>query len=76
VQAPSQKILAGEWTDNHDGRGGQLNWWSAQDAWHEWLFADGHVKYVPTSRMTHTATPDDLPDPNRTPGGLGGVDVP
>ena len=73
VQFPAQKIIVGEWTDNHDGQGGQYTWWSSQNAWHEWLFADGHVKYVPTSQMTKGY--DTYADPNVTTGGLGGVDI-
>ena len=74
VTSPAQKILAGEWDDNHDGQHVTGGWWVTQDDWHEYLFADGHVKYVPVSRMVKG--PDGFADPNVTPGGLGGVDVP
>ncbi len=70
---PAQKILAGEWTDNHDGQGGRYDWWTTQDAWRDYLFADGHVRYVASSRMTVGG--DGFADPNVTTGGLGGVDV-
>lgn len=74
VTYPAQKILAGEWDDNHDGLHVQYSWWSPQDTWHEYLFADGHVKYVPTSRMAKGS--DGFADPNVTPGGIGGADIP
>jgi prepilin-type N-terminal cleavage/methylation domain-containing protein/prepilin-type processing-associated H-X9-DG protein len=80
VAFPSQKILVGEWTDNHDG----LNvgsWWISQDAERNYLLADGHVKYLWASTLlkaqgTGPGYPDGFADPNVTPGGLGGVDTP
>jgi prepilin-type N-terminal cleavage/methylation domain-containing protein/prepilin-type processing-associated H-X9-DG protein len=74
VTFPSQKILAGEWTDNHDGQGGQYDWWTTQNAWRDYLFADGHVKYLASSRMNIAG--DGFADPSVTTGGLGGQDVP
>jgi prepilin-type N-terminal cleavage/methylation domain-containing protein/prepilin-type processing-associated H-X9-DG protein len=73
VNTPAQKVLTGEWTDNHDGQSAQYTWWSTHNAWREYLFADGHVQYLPSSRMAVGA--DSLPDPNVTPGGIGGSDV-
>ena len=74
LQSPAQKVLSGEWDDNHDGLHVANSWWSRQNTWHEYLFADGHVKYVPTNRMAIGG--DGFADPNVTPGGMAGADVP
>ena len=55
--------------------------WTADGASsRDYLFADGHVKYVRAATLTGAQTPgaypDGFPDPNVTPGGLGGADVP
>jgi len=79
VVYPAQKILVGEWTDNHDA----LNvgsWWSVQDAQRNYLLADGHVKYLWASTLlraqgTGPGYADGFADPNVTPGGLGGIDT-
>jgi prepilin-type N-terminal cleavage/methylation domain-containing protein/prepilin-type processing-associated H-X9-DG protein len=74
---PSQKILVGEWDDNHDGLHAVGGWWmtnlaSARD----YLFADGHVKSLRASALAGWQTyADGYPDPNVTPGGIGGRDV-
>jgi prepilin-type N-terminal cleavage/methylation domain-containing protein len=73
VTFPAQKILAGEWDDNHDGLHVQYSWWSNVTTWHEYLFADGHVQYIPTSQMTTGY--DGYHDPNVTLGGIGGQDI-
>jgi prepilin-type N-terminal cleavage/methylation domain-containing protein/prepilin-type processing-associated H-X9-DG protein len=80
VASPARKILAGEWQNNHDGRRA-AGWWTADGASsRDYLFADGHVKYVRAATLTGAQTPgaypDGFPDPNVTPGGLGGADVP
>ncbi len=70
VQYPAQKALAGEWFDNHAER--TNTWWSWGGA-RNYLFADGHVKFLPASRIL--AGTDNLPDINLTVGGLGGRDL-
>lgn len=80
VAAPARKILVGEWQDNHDGRNAG-GWWTKDlRSSRDYLFADGHVKYVPASVLVHAQEPekypDGRPDPNVTPGGLSGSDVP
>lgn len=80
VVFPSRKILVGEWQDNHDG----LNvggWWTGNlTSARDYLFADGHVKYVHASVLIQAHQPgaylDTFPDPNVTPGGLSGYDIP
>ncbi len=77
VQFPAQKILVGEWDDNHDGLHAPGGWWTSNLASaRDYLFADGHVKYLRASALTAGQTyPDGFPDPNVTPGGIGGQDV-
>ena len=84
VSAPARKVLVGEWTDNHDGINLPSGWWpnpTDPDTARNYVFADGHVKYVRASLLVQAQDPakpypDGEPDPNVTPGGLGGVDVP
>ncbi len=79
VASPARKILAGEWADNHDSlnAGG---WWTGNlTSSRDYLFADGHVKYLRASVLTGAQAspyPDGFPDPNVTPGGLSGSDIP
>jgi hypothetical protein len=41
------------------------------------LFADLHTKFVKSSTFVKKANPKlNAPDPNLTPGGLGGIDIP
>ena len=79
VASPARKIMVGEWSDNHDGlnAGG---WWTANlNSSRDYLFADGHVKYVRAVALVQAQEPgkypDGYPDPNVTPGGLSGSDV-
>ena len=75
VTFPAQKALSGEWDDNHDGHLDAANgWWTHTDAARDFLFADGHVKYLIASRMTIGY--DGYADPNVTTGGIGGKDIP
>lgn len=75
VTSPSRKVLSGEWDDNHDGHLDAANgWWTHTDASRDFLFADGHVKYLTASRMTTGY--DGYADPNVTVGGIGGADTP
>jgi prepilin-type N-terminal cleavage/methylation domain-containing protein/prepilin-type processing-associated H-X9-DG protein len=72
VRFPSQKILAGERTSNHDPVDSDGGWWDARGL-RVFLFADGHVKAWRASLLHPGA--NGLPDPNVTLGGLGGKDV-
>ncbi len=69
---PAQKILAGEWTSNHDQVTADQGWWDARGS-RNYLFADGHVKILPATRLRPAR--DDLPDPNLTVDGVAGRDV-
>ena len=77
VQSPGQKVLAGEWGDNHDGQKyEQDGWWidpTKIDAWHNFVFADGHVRYQNAGQMN--VAYDGYADPNDTVGGLAGSDL-
>ena len=76
VAFPAQKILAGEWQNNHDGLSVK-GWWTGNAASsRDYLFADGHVKYLRAGTLAGWQTyADGYPDPNVTPGGLAGRDV-
>lgn len=77
VATPAQKVLCGEWGDNHDGQKSEANgWWTDPkviDTWHNFVFADGHVRYQDAGLMNLGY--DGYPDPNDTVGGLAGSDV-
>ncbi|NUQ00149.1 MAG: prepilin-type N-terminal cleavage/methylation domain-containing protein [Armatimonadetes bacterium] len=70
LQYPANKALVAEWTDNHAEH--RYDWWAWGGA-RLYLFADGHVKYVPATQI-RPAT-DGLPDINLTVGGIGGQDI-
>lgn len=70
VRRPSRKVLLAEWIDNHES--GNRSWWSWGGA-RNYLFADGHLKYLGTTRIQ--AANNQLPDPNLTVGGIGGSDL-
>ena len=85
VAQPSHKIMVGEWFNSHRFttprpvglwgtlqpglRPGPDRWDGARNA----LFADLHVRFVHARAQTPSA--QDAPDPNLTPGGLGGSDL-
>ena len=74
VAFPAQKILAGEWQNNHDGLPAK-GWWTGNLASsRDYLFADSHVKSLRASVLTGSYS-DGYPDPNVTRGGLSGRDV-
>jgi len=57
VASPARKALVGEWQDNHDGlnAGG---WWTANlNSSRDYLFADGHVKYVRAAALAQAQQP-------------------
>ncbi|MBI2298732.1 MAG: DUF1559 domain-containing protein [Armatimonadetes bacterium] len=70
VVYPAQKALVGEWFDNHTG--GQNTWWTWGGG-RNYVFADGHVKFVNASQVVPAT--DNLPDINCTIGGVGGRDL-
>lgn len=77
IAFPAQKVLVGEWDDNHDGLHVAGGWWMTNlTSSRDYLFADGHVKYLRASALAGWQTyADGYPDPNVTPGGLSGRDV-
>ena len=77
VSFPAQKVLVGEWDDNHDGLHAVGGWWMTNlTSSRDYLFADGHVKSLRASALAGWQTyADGYPDPNVTPGGLSGRDV-
>lgn len=70
VAHPSEKVLVAEWLTNHDIK--KLTWWEWGGA-RNYLFVDGHARYLPTDRISLAG--NHLPDPNLTIGGIGGRDV-
>lgn len=74
VRHAAQKALVTEWTSNHETP--HVGWHSPSTAWHggrNYLFADGHVKYV-KARQINPAN-DNLPDINLTRDGIRGKDL-
>jgi prepilin-type N-terminal cleavage/methylation domain-containing protein/prepilin-type processing-associated H-X9-DG protein len=71
VAQPSAKVLVGEWTSNHEPFSGDKGWWCWQGS-RSYLFADGHVVYLPARAIA--AARDGMPDPNCTVGGVKGID--
>jgi prepilin-type N-terminal cleavage/methylation domain-containing protein len=90
VVYPSQKVMVTEWTNNHDFAGSKpIGMWGTiaapfdtpgKDSYSGGrvvLFADLHAKFVKASMFVKKANPKlNAPDPNLTPGGLGGFDIP
>lgn len=70
VRFPGHKVLAAEWLTNHDSE--QVGWWNWQGS-RNYLFADGHVRYLPAARIRPAV--DGFPDPNLTRDGLAGRDL-
>ena len=70
VAEPSKKVLGGEWLTNHDF--GAAGWWDWTGS-RNYLFVDGHVRYLPARRILPAV--DRYPDPNLTVDGLDGRDV-
>lgn len=74
VSFPSQKAIVTEWTSNHESP--HVGWHDPATAWEgarNYLFVDGHVKYL-KSRKIHPAN-DGLPDINLTRDGIHGKDI-
>jgi prepilin-type N-terminal cleavage/methylation domain-containing protein/prepilin-type processing-associated H-X9-DG protein len=75
VRYPTRKVLAAEWTSNHDRFAGDPGWWDAEKRGaHNALFADGHVRAVKTSTVPDAV--DGFADFNLTRDGILGYDVP
>lgn len=70
VRYPSKKALVAEWLAGHSNE--TANWWTWTGA-RNYLFADGHVKYLAARSIKPSA--EDLPDINLTIGGVAGRDV-
>ncbi|NIM05807.1 MAG: DUF1559 domain-containing protein [Armatimonadetes bacterium] len=70
VAFPAQKILIAEWLTNHEEK--KLGWWDWYGA-RNYLFADGHVRYLPAAKILPSVT--GLPDPNLTVDGIRGRDL-
>jgi len=85
VVYPAQKALVGEFYNSHQHGANLIGYWgktlgpntAGADRWEgarNYLFADGHVKFIPAVRIKPSTT-DNCPDIHRTPGGLSGYDV-
>ncbi len=70
VRYPSQKVLLAEWLTNHQSL--SVGWWDWRGS-RNYLFVDGHVRYLPASRINPAG--NGFPDPNLTIGGIAGKDV-
>jgi prepilin-type processing-associated H-X9-DG protein len=72
VSSPTDKVLAGEWTSNHERLAGDTGWWTWQGA-RNYLFADAHVAFLPATRLRPAN--DGKPNPCLTAHGIHGRDV-
>ena len=72
VGSPPRTILAGEWTSNHERIPDDKGWWTPAGA-RNFLFADGHVRFLPAQSIR--AANDGLPNPCLTRHGICGEDV-
>jgi len=72
VADPARKILAGEWTSNHERIEDDKGWWTWGGS-RNFLFADGHVAFVDARRIRPAN--DGKPNPCLTRRGIAGRDV-
>lgn len=72
VSNPAHKVLAGEWTSNHERVAGDTGWWAWAGS-RNFLFADGHVAFVPATAIRPAN--DGKPNPCLTRYGIHGRDV-
>jgi len=72
VSAPAHKVLAGEWTSNHQRLPEDSGWWTWGGA-RNFLLADGHVAFVDAMRI-YPAN-DGKPNPCLTRHGTRGRDI-
>ncbi len=70
VRYPTEKAIVAEWLTNHETL--DFDWWAWGGA-RNYLFVDGHVDYVQSTRIRPSVT--GLPDINLTVGGIAGRDV-
>ncbi|MCC6442490.1 MAG: type II secretion system protein [Armatimonadetes bacterium] len=71
VAYPAQKAVAAEWLSNHDAL--RIGWWDWREG-RNYLFADGHVKYLRASGIRRAVS--GFPDINLTRDGIAGRDIP
>ena len=74
VEFSSQKALVTEWASNHESP--HVGWYDPTTAWkggRNYLFADGHCKYLKASQINPAN--DNLPDINLTKNGIEGKDI-
>jgi prepilin-type N-terminal cleavage/methylation domain-containing protein/prepilin-type processing-associated H-X9-DG protein len=69
VRFPTKKAMVADWLSHTDD---QASWWKAEGS-RNYLFADGHVLYLNSSRINKAA--DGLPDINVTVDGVEGKDI-
>jgi prepilin-type N-terminal cleavage/methylation domain-containing protein/prepilin-type processing-associated H-X9-DG protein len=70
VAFPSQKVMLAEWLAPHEQVAD--GWWQWRGA-RNYLFVDGHVKYLQAARLNPAA--NGCPDPNLTINGVAGHDT-
>ncbi len=70
VRLPAQKVLLADWLASHEGV--LDGWWSWNGA-RNYLFVDGHAKYLRAQQIRPAG--DGFPDPNLTVDGVAGSDV-
>lgn len=70
VAYPANKALAAEWLTNHESV--RVGWWDWEGA-RNYLFVDGHVRYLQAWRIRAAA--NGFPDINLTRNGIWGKDV-
>jgi prepilin-type processing-associated H-X9-DG protein len=70
VAFPGRKALVAEWLTNHEAL--SVGWWDWRGA-RNYLFADGHVRYLRASRIRPAV--NGFPDINLTRNGILGKDV-
>jgi len=70
VAFPAQKAVFAEWLTNHGGK--KVGWWDWREG-RNYLFVDGHAKFVMASRILPAN--NGFPDINLTVNGIAGRDV-
>jgi len=70
VLYPSRKAMCSEWLSNHEAPA--VSWWNWGGS-RNYVFADGHVKYVPATMILPAV--NNYPDINLTRDGLRGYDT-
>jgi len=72
VAKPGSKIIIGEWLSNHEPvNGNDPGWWGWVGC-RNYLFVDGHVRYLPAKDIRQAN--DGFPNPNLTVEGIKGID--